>query len=292
MQQSISGKTNMFCLIGSPVGHSGSPAMYNYGFQKLGLDNIYLAYDVGTEETESAVQGLRTLGCKGFNVTMPCKSKVAQLVDELSDAARLIGACNTVVEQDGRLMGHNTDGVGFVRSLKENGVSIQGKRLTILGAGGAATAIQVQAALDGAAEIAIFNWQDEFFENAKRTAQKLKEIAPNCAIHVYPLDDEETMRAEIGRSDILVNATRIGMEPMADRSPVPHGDMLHPNLVVYDVVYLPRETQLLKDAKAAGCRLTLGGIGMLLWQGAEAFALFTGEEMPADEVYDKFFANM
>ena len=162
MDRTITGRTGMYCLIGSPVGHSGSPAMQNYSFEKTGLDNVYLAYDVPLEKTEEAVNALKVLGCKGFNITMPCKTKVAELVDELSDAAKLIGACNTVIIEDGKLYGHNTDGMGFLRNLRENGVDVKGKRMTILGAGGAATAIQVQAALDGAAKISIFNPKDEF----------------------------------------------------------------------------------------------------------------------------------
>ena len=174
MERRISGRTGMFCLIGTPVGHSGSPAMYNYSFQKTGLDNAYLAYDIPLEKTEEAVQALRVLGCKGFNVTMPCKTKVAELVDELSDAAKLIGACNTVVVKDGKLYGNNTDGMGFVRNLKENGVDVKGKKMTIMGAGGAATAVQVQSALDGAAKISIFNRVDEFYANAEHTKAKIK----------------------------------------------------------------------------------------------------------------------
>ena len=195
MERRISGRTGMFCLIGTPVGHSGSPAMYNYSFQKTGLDNAYLAYDIPLEKTEEAVQALRVLGCKGFNVTMPCKTKVAELVDELSDAAKLIGACNTVVVKDGKLYGNNTDGMGFVRNLKENGVDVKGKKMTIMGAGGAATAVQVQSALDGAAKISIFNRVDEFYANAEHTKAKIKEMLPECDVNVYPLEDTEKLLA-------------------------------------------------------------------------------------------------
>ena len=131
MEKRITGRTGMFCLIGTPVGHSGSPAMYNYSFAQTGLDYAYLAYDVPLEKTEEAVNALKVLGCKGFNVTMPCKTRVAELVDELSDAAKLIGACNTVVVKDGKLYGNNTDGMGFVRNLKENGVDVKGKKITV-----------------------------------------------------------------------------------------------------------------------------------------------------------------
>lgn len=289
MERRISGRTGMFCLIGTPVGHSGSPAMYNYSFQKTGLDNAYLAYDIPLEKTEEAVQALRVLGCKGFNVTMPCKTKVAELVDELSDAAKLIGACNTVVVKDGKLYGNNTDGMGFVRNLKENGVDVKGKKMTIMGASGAATAVQVQSALDGAAKISIFNRADEFYANAEYTKAKIKEMLPECDVNVYPLDDTEKLYAEIKDSDILVNATKVGMKPLDGQSLIEDTSVFRPDLVVADVVYNPKETKFVQDAKAAGCKVAVGGIGMLLWQGAAAFKLFTGEDMPTDEVYELFF---
>lgn len=289
MERRISGRTGMFCLIGTPVGHSGSPAMYNYSFQKTGLDNAYLAYDIPLEKTEEAVQALRVLGCKGFNVTMPCKTKVAELVDELSDAAKLIGACNTVVCKDGKLYGNNTDGMGFVRNLKENGVDVKGKKITIMGAGGAATAVQVQSALDGAAKISIFNRDDEFYANAERTQAKIKEMLPECDVNVYHLEDTEKLYAEIKDSDILVNATKVGMKPLDGQSLIEDTSAFRPDLIVADVVYNPKETKFVQDAKAAGCKVAVGGIGMLLWQGAAAFKLFTGEDMPTDEVYELFF---
>ena len=289
MEKRISGRTGMYCLIGTPVGHSGSPAMYNYSFAQTGLDDAYLAYDVPLERTEEAVKALKVLGCKGFNVTMPCKTKVAELVDELSDAAKLIGACNTVVIKDGKLYGNNTDGMGFVRNLRENGVDVKGKRMTVLGAGGAATAIQVQSALDGAAKIAIFNRKDEFYANAERTMAKIKEMLPDCEVNVYPLEDTAKLYAEIADSDILVNATKVGMKPLDEQSLVEDTSAFRPDLVVADAVYNPKETKFVQAAKAAGCKVAVGGIGMLLWQGAAAFHLFTGKDMPTDEVYELFF---
>lgn len=289
MERRISGRTGMFCLIGTPVGHSGSPAMYNYSFQKTSLDNVYLAYDIPLEKTEEAVQALRVLGCKGFNVTMPCKTKVAELVDELSDAAKLIGACNTVVVKDGKLYGNNTDGMGFVRNLKENGVDVKGKKMTIMGAGGAATAVQIQSALEGAAKISIFNRADEFYANAEHTKAKIKEMLPECDVNVYPLEDTEKLYAEIRDSDILVNATKVGMKPLDGQSLIEDTSVFRPDPVVADVVYNPKETKFVQDAKAAGCKVAVGGIGMLLLQGAAAFKLFTGEDMPTDEVYELFF---
>ena len=285
----INGKTELFCLIGSPVGHSGSPAMYNYSFQKTNLNCAYLAFDVRLEETEAAVNGLKTLGCSGFNVTMPCKTRAAELADELSDAAALIGACNTMVIKDGKLYGHNTDGIGFVKNLKEHGVDVKDKVMTVMGAGGAATAIQVLSALEGAREIHIFNRRDEFYANAENTAKKIEERVPGVKVNVYPLEDEQKLYEKIGESHILVNATKVGMKPMEEESLIKDTRVFRENLVVADAVYNPRETKMLQEAQAAGCKIALGGIGMLLRQGEAAFRIFTGENMPTEEVYEKFF---
>lgn len=292
MEKRINGHTKLYALIGSPVGHSGSPAMQNYSFEKLGLDCAYLAFDIPLEKTKDALDAFRTLHVGGFNVTMPCKTEVARFVEHLSPAAELIGACNTVVvEEDGTMTGHNTDGVGFVRNLKEHGVEVKGQKIVLLGTGGAATAIAVQAALDGAAEIAIFNQKDEFYANGEKTVEKLRKAVPGISsVSINDLGDTELLREAVKNADILVNATRAGMSPLEDVIPVPE-DVLRPELAVADVVYNPRETLLVRKAKEAGCRAAVGGIGMLLWQGAAAFELFTGQEMPAAEVKEKFFSE-
>lgn len=290
MEKRINGHTRLYALIGSPVGHSGSPAMYNYSFEKLGIDAAYLAFDVPVEETEDAVNALRTLHAGGFNVTMPCKTAVAQLVDRLSPAAELVGACNTVVfEEDGTMTGHMTDGTGFVRNLREHGVEIKDKKIVLLGTGGAATAIAVQAALDGVAEIAIFNRKDGFYANGEKTVEKIRKAVSSIRkVSIEDLDDTELLGKVIGESDILINATRAGMSPMEDVIPVP-AEFLRPELAVADVVYNPKETLLIKKAKEAGCRAAVGGSGMLLWQGVAAFELYTGQEMPVQEVKERFF---
>lgn len=290
MERRINGHTRLYALIGSPVGHSGSPAMYNYSFEKLGIDAAYLAFDTPLEKTEETVRALRTLDVGGFNITMPNKTAVAQLVDRLSPAAKMVGACNTVVvEEDGTMTGHITDGTGFIRNLKEHGVEVKGKKIVLLGTGGAATAIAVQAALDGVKELAIFNRKDEFYANGEKTVEKIRKAVPSIGkVYIENLDDTELLRETVAVSDILINGTRAGMNPLQDVIPVP-AEFLHKDLAVADVVYNPRETLLVQKAKEAGCRAAIGGIGMLLWQGAAAFELFTGKEMPAQEVMEKFF---
>lgn len=290
MEARISGHTKLFCLIGSPVGHSGSPAMYNYSFARTGIDAAYLAFEIPLEQVKEGVAALKTLQVGGFNITMPCKTAVAELLDELSPAAKLIGACNTVtVGEDGKLTGHNTDGMGFVRNLHENGVEVQGKKLVVLGAGGAATAICVQTALDGASEIAIFNRKDEFYANGEHTVEKLRQAVPGCKVSITPLEDSAALAEAVKSCDILVNATKVGMKPL-DGETLIDPALFRSDLVVADTVYNPRETRMIQEAKAAGCKAAIGGIGMLLWQGVAAFKLFTGKDMPAQEVLEKFFS--
>lgn len=289
MERRISGKTGLLGLIGSPVGHSGSPAMYNYSFQKLGLDYAYLAFDIKVEEVPKAIEAIRTLKMRGCNVTMPCKNEAAKYMDELSPAARIIGAVNTIVNDNGKLTGHITDGQGFVNNLRDNGVEVAGKKLVVCGGGGAATAIQVQCALEGAKEISIFNIKDDFFERTLQTAEKIKNEKPDCAVHVFDIADSEKMREEIASCDIFVNATIVGMKPMENESIIKDASMFRPGLIVCDAVYNPKETKMLKEAKEAGC-ICIGGQGMLVWQGAAAFTLYTGQEMPVDEVKELFFS--
>ena len=285
----INGHTRMLCLIGSPVGHSGSPAMYNYSFEKCGLDYAYLAFDVKEDETKKAIDALRLLNVRGFNITMPCKTKALACCDELSKEAELIGAVNTVVNEDGKLIGYNTDGRGWVRSLKEAGVDIHGKKMTIAGSGGAATSIEITSALEGLRELTIFARKSSAsFANAKHTVEKIRSAVEECKVNLYDIADREVFAREIADRDIFTNATSVGMKPHEDQTLIDDPAMFHPGLVVSDVVYNPRKTKLLEDAEKAGCKI-VPGIGMLLWQGAEAFKLYTGKEMPAHEVEEKYF---
>jgi len=289
MEKRISGHTGLLALIGSPVGHSGSPAMYNYSFEKLGIDYAYVAFDVKEADVPKALEAMKLFNMRGMNVTMPDKIAAAKCVDELSPAARIIGAVNTIVNDNGKLTGYITDGEGFVANLKDNGVDIKGKKMVVCGGGGAATAIQVQCALDGASEIKIFNKNDSFFPRTVETAKKITEAAPQCAVSVHDIDDEEAFNAAIRECDIFVNGTIVGMKPMDDVSIVKDASVFRPGLVVCDVVYNPEETKMLKEAKAAGCT-TIGGKGMLLWQGVAAFKLYTGQDMPVEEVKEKYFS--
>lgn len=284
----ISGHTQLLALIGSPVGHSGSPAMHNYSSQKTGMDCAYLAFDIKAEETRQAFDALRLLNARGFNVTMPCKTAAAECCDELSDTARLIGAVNTVVNDNGRMIGHNTDGLGWVRNCRENGVELPGKKMTLAGSGGAATAIGITAALQGLGELSVFAIRDAFYASAEAMVEKISAHVPKCRVKLYDLADRDRFYHEIGESNIFTNATRVGMKPMDRDTLIEDISVFHKELVVSDVVYNPRETRLIREAGEAGCK-TIPGIGMLLWQGAEAFRLFTGRDMPVEEVMERYF---
>lgn len=289
MEKRISGHTSLLALFGTPVGHSGSPAMYNFCFQRDGIDCAYMAFDVNVDQMKLTMDAVRTWNLLGGNFTMPCKNIAAELMDELSPASKIIGACNVFVNKDGKLYGDVTDGVGFFKNLSVNGVEVKGKKLVVLGAGGAATAIQVQAALDGAEEIAIFNRKDEFYTRAESTKEKLAKECPDCKVTVTPLEEADKLADAVKACDILVNATSVGMKPQDGISLIDKA-LLRKDLIVTDTVYNPEKTQMILDAEEAGCAAAIGGKGMLLYQGAVNYELFTGKEMPVEE-YQKFQAE-
>lgn len=217
----ITGHTGLICLLGSPCAHSVSPMMHNASFEALGLDYRYLAFDVNEETLPTAVAGLKVLGARGFNLTMPDKNLMVSLCDELSTAARIIGAVNTVVNEDGRLIGHNTDGIGYMQSVKDAGYDIIGKKMTLLGAGGAATAILVQAALDGLKEISVFvRPTSRFYDRLVHTVDELTEIT-DCRIRICDFSDADLLKKELADSAILTNGTSVGMAPHEDNLPGP-----------------------------------------------------------------------
>lgn len=287
MNNEIDGHTILTGLLGSPVSHSISPLMHNESFRQLDLNYIYLAFDVKTDKLQTAVEGLRALNVRGFNLTMPNKNEMCKLCDRLSPAAKISGAVNTVVNDNGILTGYTTDGIGYMQSLKEAGHNVIGKKMTLLGAGGASTAILVQAALDGVKEISVFNNRSFSFIRMEKVIEELKTVS-NCEIHLYDYSDEKILRREISESILLTNGTSVGMAPHTDASIITDCSMFHKDLIVSDVIYNPRETKLLQMARNFGCP-TLNGLYMLLFQGAEAFKLWTGKEMPVEMVKGKYF---
>ena len=189
-------------------------------------------------------------------------------------------AVNTIVNDNGVLTGHITDGIGYMAALKDNHIDVIGKKMTIVGAGGAATAIQVQAALDGVKEISIFNARDKFWDNAVETVKKINENT-ECKAALYDLADLDKLKEEMEDSYLFTNATGVGMKPLEGQTYIPDKSFFRPDLIVIDIVYFPRETALLKMAKEAGCK-TMNGLGMMLFQGSAAFELWTGQPMPIE----------
>jgi shikimate dehydrogenase len=268
----ISGKTQLCAIIGDPIGHTISPPMHNAAFAALGLDYGYVPFRVTAEDLPRAVAGLRALNFAGFNVTIPHKVAVLPLLDAIDPLAARIEAVNTVVNAGGKLTGYNTDAEGFLRALQENGIDPAGKKVAVLGAGGASRAVSYILAEKGA-EISVYN-RSSGLVRAAAVAYVIQQ-GLGKTIKVLPLDD---LAAGIKGVDILVNATSVGMSPGSNDTPVP-AHLLPGVPVVIDIVYSPLETRLLKEAKKAGAK-TLGGLDMLVWQGALAFEKWTGQPAP------------
>lgn len=287
MDRIITGHTQLTGLLGSPVAHSISPMMHNEAFAQLGLDYAYLAFDVNEEELETAIEGLRAMKVKGFNLTMPNKNRMCHLCDKLSPVAQITGAVNTVVNENGIFVGHTTDGIGYMESVKEAGLNIIGEKITVLGAGGAATSIIAQAAFDGVSEISIFNQKSKSYERMEGIISQLTEQT-NCKLNLFTYDSQDILRKELAESILLVNTTPVGMAPNIEDSLITDTTMFHSKLTVSDIIYNPEETKLLRLAKETGCK-TFNGLHMLLYQGAAAFKLWTGQEMPIEIIKKKYF---
>jgi len=269
----ISGKTEVFAVIGDPIEHTLSPAMHNAAFEQLGLDYIFLAFRVTPDEIERALQGVRALGIRGLNVTMPHKHAATEFIDEADAAVKFLQSTNTILNQRGRLRGFNTDGVGAVKALKNSGLDLTGKKVLLLGAGGAAKAIAFTLAKE-VNEICILN----------RDGMKARELANVLEPFGKRVVGDELspirIQQELHDSDVLVNATSVGMTPNAFESLV-KPSWLRTNMYVMDIVYNPNETKLIQDAKAVGAKI-ITGVEMLLHQGTASFEIWTQCKAPID----------
>ena len=264
-------------LIGHPLGHSISPAMHNAAFKEVGIDWEYKLYSVKTKDLPSALNKMRDEKLAGFNVTIPHKENVIPLLDKVTELAKLIGAVNTVKNQAGILVGYNTDGVGFIDSLKEDAkVGPKGKKVVVLGAGGASRAVSIMLAETEAASISI---TDTAEDKAKELVKFIASFFKTSCNFVQA--NSRALQKEISDADLLVNSTPIGMHPKIDQCPLPKNIELPTKLLVYDLVYNPSETKLLKTAKKSGCKIC-SGLGMLVRQGALAFTIWTGKEAPVE----------
>lgn len=281
----ITGKTKLVGLFAQPASHSQSPLIHNMAFNRLGIDAVYLAFDINLQKKPQAIDTIKNLDMLGVNLSMPNKLIAKELVDEYSEVVSLVGAVNTIVLDNGKLMGYNTDGTGFIRSLDDLNYSIINETFIVLGLGGAALSIIAQAALDGAKEIYVFNRKGSNIQERLSILQKIEQTT-NCCIHFYYLEDTAQLKKAIGVSSLLVNATNVGMGELEDKMPIPQNIFLSSTLCVVDIIYYPETTKLLQYAQSKGCQ-TSNGLSMLLHQASTAFELWTGQKMPVLEVKNK-----
>lgn len=275
----IDGYTRLAAVVANPIKHSISPFIHNSAFEATNTNGVYLAWEVDAAELAETVANIRRYQMYGINLSMPYKEQVIPYLDQLSEEACLIGAVNTVVNREGTLIGYNTDGKGFFKSLPS--FKISKKRLVLLGAGGAAKAILAQAILDGVSQISVFV-RSSSIEKTRPYLEKIKN-ATGFRVDLFALEDVQDLQDSTTQADLLVNATSVGMD--GSSQPIPTSIVLPEKLLVADVIYQPFETPFLKWARNQGNQ-SINGLGMLLYQAAEAFELWTGKEMPTNQIWE------
>ena len=286
MELAINGETKLVGLVGGDtITQSFSPMMHTASFKEVGVNAVYLSLPIEMDQLKEVVAGLKDIAV-GYNVIMPFKTYICEYMDELSPAAKLMGAVNTVEIRDGKCIGHNTDGAGFVENIKNVGFDPKGKIATVIGAGGAGSAVFTQLALEQVEEIYVYNIKDSFWDSTeKRVAQLAEHTGVKVSLH--DLNNRDELKESIFVSDLLVNATKVGSGELEGQSSIDE-EMLHECLVVADTVYKPLETKLIKMAKDYGL-VTAGGVGMLLQQAALAEKIWFGTDMPVAYIEKNFF---
>ena len=280
----IDSKTILTGLFASPSAHSISPIIHNNAFEKLGLNYAYLSFEVGKDNLKDAVQSIKTFNMRGVNLSMPNKKEVIQYLDEISETAELSQSVNTIVNDNGVLKGYSTDGKGFFKSLEEEKIFIKDKNITILGTGGASIAIISQAVFEGIKNIFVFK-RDKNWEEQKKILDNIASKT-NCNIELNSLEDKNILKKKIEESDLLINATSVGMKE--NISLIEDKSFFRKYLTVCDIIYNPAKTRLLQIAEKEGCKI-INGIGMLLYQGALSFELWTNKKMPVDYIKEIIF---
>ncbi|MFD0715039.1 shikimate dehydrogenase [Paenibacillus sp. GCM10027626] len=266
----VDSHTVLYSVIGDPIRHSKSPIMMNRAFRECNINGVYTAFHIKGENLAAFVAGVRAMGIRGVNVTIPHKLAIMPLLDEIDESAQMIGAVNTIVNNDGRLTGYNTDGLGYVRSLKEEAEpDLRGKRILIIGSGGAARGIVYALTKEGAGSIVIAN---RTVERAKQLAQAFSGLLPIHAIA------HSELKAACAEADIVINTTSVGMFPHVEETPV-DARWLRQGAIASDLIYNPLTTKFLEEARENGCRIH-GGLGMFIYQGAYAFEYWTGAPAP------------
>ena len=268
----IKGSTNIVGLIGHPVEHSFSPPMHNAAFEALGMDYAYVAFDVNPNELKSAISGAKSLNIKGFNVTIPHKIGVIEFLDEIDEVAGLIGAVNTIDFKE--MKGYNTDGIGAVKAIEEV-TSIENKNVIVAGAGGASRAISFYIAKYGADTLTVLN------RNVEKAQNLAGDVLDSGLMNEVKYASISEINEYLSDGYILINTTPVGMHPNVNVDSIATSDDMHEDLVVFDAVYNPNETVLIKEAIKANAK-PVYGIKMLLYQGAESFKIWTGVDAPVD----------
>ncbi|TKZ36385.1 shikimate dehydrogenase [Brachyspira catarrhinii] len=280
----IDSKTILTGLFASPSFHSISPIIHNNAFEKLRLNYAYLSFEVNKDNLKDAVQSIKTLNMRGVNLSMPNKKEVIQYLDEISETAKLSQSVNTIVNDNGILKGCSTDGKGFFKSLEEEKIFIKDKNITILGTGGASIAIISQAVFEGIKNIFVFK-RDKNWEEQKKILDNIASKT-NCNIELNSLEDKNILKRKVEESDLLINATSVGMKE--DFSLIEDKSFFRKDLIVSDIIYNPSKTKLLQIAEKEGCKI-INGIGMLLYQGALSFELWTNKKIPVDYIKEIIF---
>ena len=275
----IDGYTRLAAVVANPIKHSISPFIHNQAFEATHTNGVYVAWEVEATDLAETVTNIRRYQMFGINLSMPYKEQVIPYLDQLSEEARLIGAVNTVVNREGTLIGYNTDGKGFFKSLPS--FKISGEKMVLLGAGGAAKAILAQAILDGVSQLSVFV-RSASIEKTRPYLEKLQNET-GFKVDLFALEDVQDLQDSITQADLLVNATSVGMDGVS--LPIPTSIVLPEKLLVADVIYQPFETPFLKWARNQGNQ-SINGLGMLLYQAAEAFQLWTDKEMPTDQIWE------
>ncbi len=281
----IDSKTVLTGLFASPSAHSVSPIIHNNAFEKLGLNYVYLSFEVNKDNLKDAVNSIKTFNMRGVNLSMPNKKEVIQYLDEISETAELSQSVNTIVNDNGKLKGYSTDGKGFFKSLEEEKIFVKNKNITILGTGGASISIISQAAFEGIENIFVFK-RDKNWEEQKKILNNISNKT-DCKIELFSLEDKNILKRKIEESLLLINATNVGMKE--NISLIEDKSFFRKDLIVSDIIYNPAKTKLLQIAEKEGCKI-VNGIGMLLYQGALSFELWTGKKMPVDYI-KKFLFN-
>ena len=276
----IDGYTRMAAVVANPIKHSLSPFIHNLAFDLTDENGVYLAWEVESKKLAAIVENVRNLDMYGLNISMPYKGEIIKFMDELSPAAELIGAVNTVVNHSGKIIGHNTDVIGFFNSLKKYDFKIENKQMLVLGGGGAAIALIAQAALSGAKKIVVAARKSASYDPLN---EKLAKLSAKTGVEIFltDLSGADRLQKELNQTDLLVNATSVGMYGAS--FPLEKSLLLPDKLLVVDAIYKVRETPFLRWAKEQGAQ-TENGLGMLIGQAAESFYLWTGKEMPVDKI--------